>query len=877
MILDLRFIRGIGRVRESRPVRNDDLARHSRHAGQCEVLRRFEIYNPNALDHRTGIASRIRRKHAHRVRALGHFRRADEVGCRAIHRDPVQGPRVRQRRQVVRGDLEVEATARRDLAFRRRAAVQEAEIRRRRVVVDLHHRRLGLRIRIAGHVRDHAFWHRHSDRPVRDRRYFQLVGLLRDHPAFASLLAGLAESRNLAIRNDNRLLQQLRHALARHIDRNLERSVIFIENVRRLARHGDNRALRVVDTRQRRLLALLVERRLVAVACVIPHLVLLDRNGHRFLVDERRHAVVLRIHPELEDLLVLNDLKFVGDSAGLHIDTRDGEVRHLFGEGRHNLHRSRLPVEVSGRRAGKRDRRTDRVDRPAHGIHLRNIPRQVLRVDAHRMCAIGQAGSSKCHARRSANVVRAVQRPVVGLKMVVLRLGREVAARIVRNLTGRRRAGDDGLRRRLGVQRPARRVRLGNVAGLVRRIHARRIRAIRRDRTRQVRDVRCPDVVRHPMIGDQARIRRRGGEAVRHFVRHGPVCRQTGDDGLRRRRRVQRPTPRIRARDIARRILGIHARRIQAVAVDRPREVRDRRFAVVEFPVICDQMLVRRFGCEVVALLVCNRPCRRRAGNHRIRRRHRVYRPAVAVRRRDVAGLVRRVHAHAVRAFPSRLLERRAREVLVIEGPVVDKPRRILRPRRHGERRHVGQRLRLADDLGLRRGNRVNDPRAVRRIAGIARRIHRIDADRVRALNGDTRDFRRRVFRHVNAVCRPIILQRRHVAGRGREREVDAVCNNAILRLAGNRQIGRRGAIERPAHAVRRRDIAGLVDRPDVYRKRAVILFADVAGQGQAIFRSLRPALLPVTCERRQLVLGRDLERIARVSREIAVLRGAGR
>ena len=468
MILDLRFIRGIGRIREVSPVRDDNLAHRSRHAEQGKVLRRLEIDNPGALDHRTGIACRIRRKHAHRVRALGYLSRADEVGRCATRRDLVQGPRVRQRRQVVRRDLEVEAPARRDIAFRRRAAVQEAEIRRRRAVIGLLHRRLGRRVRIVGRVRDHAFRHHHGNQPIRDRRHFQLIDL-RHHPAFASILAGLAESRNLAIRNDNRLLRQLRHALASHRNRNLERSIRRAENIRRLARQGDNRALCVINARQRRLLALLVQRGLVAVARAIPHLVRIDRDGHRFLVDERRHAVVLRIHPELEYPVLLNDLKLVGDSAGLHRDALIGEVRHLLGEGRHHLHRRRLPVEVAGRRACKRDSRMLRVESPAQAVRLRNVPRLVRSIHKRRKVGI------LANARDAADEVRSrfprfAKRPVVGNQMVVGRIGDQVIRLDVRNGALLQIVRDNGQRWRRLVERPDPDVRLGNVARRVRRV-----------------------------------------------------------------------------------------------------------------------------------------------------------------------------------------------------------------------------------------------------------------------------------------------------------------------------------------------------------------------------------------------------------------------
>ena len=85
---------------------------------------------------------------------------------------------------------------------------------------------------------------------------------------------------------------------------------------------------------------------------------------------------MLRIDPELEDLLLLDGLNLVGHRTGLHRHARVGEVRHLFGEGRRHLHRRRLPVEVPGRRAGELDLRADRIDRPAYGIRFRNVARR---------------------------------------------------------------------------------------------------------------------------------------------------------------------------------------------------------------------------------------------------------------------------------------------------------------------------------------------------------------------------------------------------------------------------------------------------------------------------------------------------------------------
>ena len=270
MIRDLRVIRGAGGVRKVRSVRDHDFAHHTRIALQGQVLRRLEVDDPRALHFRTGVTRRIRRGDGHPVRALLHRTRI--LGRFIVrHRHAVELPVERHRRQVIRSRLEIECRRRSHLVLRRFAV--DRKILRHRVVVGLPHRRLGRWVRIAGHVREHALRHDNRDQRLLGRRHFQRIDLLRNHAIVTLLLVGLLELRDHTVGNDDRLLRQFRHALARHADRDLERGKRRVEVVRRLARQRDNRALRVVDARERRLLVLLVPRRLVAVARVIPHLV----------------------------------------------------------------------------------------------------------------------------------------------------------------------------------------------------------------------------------------------------------------------------------------------------------------------------------------------------------------------------------------------------------------------------------------------------------------------------------------------------------------------------------------------------------------------------------------------------------------------------
>ena len=360
---------------------------------------------------------------------------------------------------------------------------------------------------------------------------------------------------------------------------------------------------------------------------------------------------MLRIDPELEDLLLLDGLNLVGHRTGLHRHALVGEVRHLLGEGRRHFHRRRLPVEVPGRRAGERHRRTLRVESPAYAARLRNVPRLVRRVH------IGREVGVLAAARDAADEVRDrfllfAERPMIGNEMLIRRRGSQVIRLHVRNRTLLQVVRDQRLRRRRLVKRPAPIIRLRDVARDIRRVALHLEQPLLVDPADKIRDVRRRDAVRQPVIGNPIHINRLGRKLEIRLIRHRPVRRRAGNHGNRRRRRVERPGPRGRPRDIARGIRRIHARRVGAVTVlRRADKVRHGRLPHAQRPVIGNEVLIRRCGGEIVCLHIGNRALRRRAGNHGIRRRLRINNPVPEIGRRDVPRLIRRIDAHRIVAI----------------------------------------------------------------------------------------------------------------------------------------------------------------------------------------------------------------------------------